>query len=136
MRSEVQSDCRLLAVYGSLRRDVAGREHPLMAPADFVDTGHFSGCLYDLGEFPGAIQADSGTVAVEIFRLLDPDTAWLRLDDYEDCHAEDPYGGMFHRAVLQVERSSGPPLSAWVYLYNKPVTESLRVISGIWVAPR
>ena len=109
-----------------------------MAPAEFLGTGRFRGCLYDLGEFPGVIlsAADTGTVEVEIFRLLDPDTAWLRLDDYEDCHAEDPHGGMFHRAVLQVERSSGPPLAAWVYLYNKPVAESLRVISGIWVAPR
>lgn len=133
MTSEIQSECRLLAVYGSLRRDPAGREHPLMAPAEFLGTGHFSGCLYDLGEFPGAIHADSGTVAVEIFRLLDPDTAWPRLDHYEDCRAEDPHAGLFQRAVLQVQRNSGTPLAAWVYLYTKPVNESHRVLSGNWV---
>ncbi|MDA1273787.1 MAG: gamma-glutamylcyclotransferase [Verrucomicrobia bacterium] len=131
-----ESDCHYVSVYGSLRRDTAGKIHPLLEPAEFLGSGWFAGTLYDLGEFPGAIvtQNLSRKVKVEIYRLLSPETAWAGLDEYEDCDPARKSDALFHRTILAVELDSGGQLSTWVYLYNRS-TETLSPIqSGDWVS--
>ncbi|GAB3268921.1 gamma-glutamylcyclotransferase [Larkinella harenae] len=91
--------------------------------SELCGTGFFSGRLYDLGTYPGAVyKAQSETVVHgEIYRLK-PDFNPLlhRLDEYE--------GDEYIRAIVPVQTNSGL-VNCWTYLFSEP-TDALTLIAS------
>lgn len=122
----------LLFVYGTLRR---GFPHPMQRDlerhAEWVDHGRLAGELFDLGGYPAAV-ADPGAeswVHGDLYRLFDPESAFMVLDQYEGC-APGRDDGEYRREVRHVDSERQGTCRAWVYLYNRPVAGLPRVASG------
>ena len=121
----------LLFVYGTLRRgaeDGLGRSprRMLEREAEWLGPARFTGRLFDLGAYPGAVPDPSGRdwVLGELLRLSRPGAALDRLDAYEGCPAG-ARDGEYRRERLWSERLGA--LWAWVYVYNRSVTGPRRV---------
>lgn len=122
-----------LFVYGTLRRGFRTPIHPLLGRyATFCGPGWVRGVLFDLGAYPGLcsdMEADS-LVTGEVYRLDHPEPLLARLDRYEG------YGPGFRRPpeyvreMREIERQDGLRVSAWVYLFNRPVRGAPRIRSG------
>jgi gamma-glutamylcyclotransferase (GGCT)/AIG2-like uncharacterized protein YtfP len=121
----------LLFVYGTLRR---GSAHPwaatLARSANWLGEGRLAGRLYDLGEYPGAVDAGDGWVRGDVYHLLNPAGLLPLLDDYEDFRADAPQLGEFRRVSRPVLLDGGESRMCWVYLYNRDVTGLTPVRDG------
>lgn len=122
----------LLFVYGSLRRDAAGKPHPLLGPdAVWQGPAHCRGRLYRVASYPGAVLDDgcADLVHGELYALPRPEAIWPVLDAWEDCapHAADPE---YQRLQITVTRPDGSRCTAWIYRYLRDVDESTRIASG------
>lgn len=117
-----------LFTYGTLMQ---GFRNPyaeqLRAAADYMGKGHFSGRLYRVEWYPGAVfeAGAAGRVHGEIYRLRSLDVL-KELDEYEDV-LEDEAASLYVRKVVPVQDSRGAATLCWVYLYNQPV-EALPLI--------
>ncbi|MEZ5730263.1 MAG: gamma-glutamylcyclotransferase family protein [Burkholderiaceae bacterium] len=58
------------------------------------------------------------------------------LDAYEACADADPRPHEYVRCVLPIERQDGPALAAWVYVYQRDVDASARIVSGDYLEER
>ncbi|WP_192579102.1 gamma-glutamylcyclotransferase family protein [Fibrisoma limi] len=67
----------------------------------------------------------------DVFRLHHPAEMLTFLDDYEDVTADGK--GIYVRELLPV-MLLGQPTTAWVYLYNRPVTQLVLIESGDFAA--
>jgi gamma-glutamylcyclotransferase (GGCT)/AIG2-like uncharacterized protein YtfP len=114
----MESNCRFLFVYGTLR---VGSSHPMAAflaeHARFVAEGKASGRLLDLGSYPGMVEAESPDdwVHGDVFELRDPESTLTALDHYEGCARANP---LYTRRQTQVTLSTGKQVMAWYYLYS------------------
>lgn len=121
-----------LFVYGTLRR---GTGHPmarfLEENARLVGHGWVAGQLYDLGNFPGLVEAENETDRVrgDLFALKDAETVLQRLDTYEGYDPNSPGPHLFERIRNVVTLDSGQPIEAWIYRYNGD-NRSRRIVSG------
>jgi gamma-glutamylcyclotransferase (GGCT)/AIG2-like uncharacterized protein YtfP len=121
----------LLATYGTLLR-VFGR-HTQLGVADrltFVTRCRWSGRLYDLGPYPGAVPGDE-TIHGELFRLRDS-TAWSLLDRYEGFDPDHEEASLFVRRSVSLTVPADR--IAQVYWYNGPLSGHKQVSSGDWAA--
>lgn len=126
-----------LFVYGSLRQAVGHSLHQLILQnADFVDSGWLQAKLYPIAGYPGAILSDQPEHQVlgEIYRLTDCQAILVALDEYEECSDRYPEPHEYRRVTTTVYCQSGTPLTAWVYLYNHPLTSTSPIPSGDWLA--
>lgn len=76
----------LLFVYGSLRRDAAGRHHPLLVEAEFAGAATVRGRLYRVSWHPGLVVDPDGPPAHgELFRIPPGrhDAIFAALNTYE-----------------------------------------------------
>lgn len=126
------ADC--LFVYGTLRK---GSRHPmhrvLAQRANFISGAVYQGRLYSLGVFPGAIPSDApgDRVYGEVYRLWQAVPSLLRrLDKYEGCSSLDGKRSLFRRTQVLVTLESGQLITAWIYLYNRPVRGLGSIPSG------
>ncbi|MCP5265524.1 MAG: gamma-glutamylcyclotransferase [Burkholderiaceae bacterium] len=116
--------------------------HGLLArSAEPIGSGSMGGRLYRLGDYPGAIPTDDPCERVqgELYRL--PGGAarlalLAALDAYEACADADPRPHEYVRCVLPIERQDGPALAAWVYVYQRDVDASARIVSGDYLEER
>lgn len=122
----------LLFVYGTLMR---GSRHPmareLEAHATYLDDASYRGRLYRISTYPGMVEsaAVEDQVFGEVFELRDP-AFLLMLDDYEGCGPDADQPAEYRRIMHAVTLDSGAQVKAWVYIYNWPVDESKRIVSG------
>lgn len=119
----------ILFVYGSLLPGLP--LHPLLTPAIPLGPGSIQGRLYDLGDYPGAVEAEEGRVHGEAYRLRDPGLL-ARLDDEEGYDPADEAASLYLRRRLPVTLADGRVLPAWVYLYAGPLEQAAPVPSGDW----
>jgi gamma-glutamylcyclotransferase (GGCT)/AIG2-like uncharacterized protein YtfP len=118
---------RLLFVYGSLRRgEPMFVELGLERALEYVSEGSFSGDLYDLGDYPGAVAAD-GMVKGEVYRIKDS-TILDALDRYEEFDPDNPQQSLFVRQRIRIPQAG----EAWTYLYNGSRKGRRRIPSGHW----
>src|SRR5262249_5253665 len=122
-----------LFVYGTLRR--AGGHpmaHFLTAHARLVGAASAPGRLYDLGAYPGMVDAadESERVRGEVYELHEPEATLTALDRYEGCGPQDPRPWLYERQLTAVTLDGGGRLSAWVYLYRGPLTGARPIPSG------
>jgi gamma-glutamylcyclotransferase (GGCT)/AIG2-like uncharacterized protein YtfP len=119
----------LLFVYGTLRRRC---RHPmarqLAQQARFVGEATVAGRLYDLGRYPGLLEASTDRVHGDVYDLGDDPAALRDLDAYEND--ESPRPAYFERQLARVLLQDGRECEAWVYWFRGPVREEQRIASG------
>lgn len=126
----------LLFVYGTLLSSV---DHPmsrcLAGEAELLGEATFTGRLYRVAWYPGLVDGAHGDVVHgELYRLKDPEQAFVRLDEFEGVTRgtssvtdEDAYA----RVERTVQTDTGSTV-AWMYLFRGDVTVLKRVAPGRW----
>jgi len=120
-----------LFVYGTLLNGSNPFGAILLANSSFVNHAKFKGNLYDIGEYPGAVAADSEDCWVHgrVFLLNNPEQTLKILDGYEGFGEGQPKPNLFIRALVEVETDE-KMLLCWIYLYNLPVHGLRQIVSG------
>jgi gamma-glutamylcyclotransferase (GGCT)/AIG2-like uncharacterized protein YtfP len=122
-----------LFVYGTLMS--GGENHLLLARhAELVGPGRMRGRFFLVDYYPGLVDSDDPAefVVGEVWRLIEPDVL-RELDDFEGCTEAPP---LFVRASREVTLDGGDSLSAWVYLYARPISGQQPIPFGDWRAFR
>lgn len=122
-----------LFVYGTLRRDAAGKTHPLLAGCThFLAEARYHGRLYRIADYPGVVPSDSPRdhVLGEVYTLEAPRMLLSRLDAYEGCGPRFPPPTEYVRRIQEVRLGDGTVLRAWIYLYNRSTSGLHRIKSG------
>ena len=122
-----------LFVYGTLMRSSWHKMSRMLAQdAEFVGEATFQGKLYLIEDYPGVIaSADpADKVFGEVHRLHKPTSLLAELDRYETCGPGFSEPTEYVREVRLVELVAGGTLEANMYVYNWPVLESHRILSG------
>jgi gamma-glutamylcyclotransferase (GGCT)/AIG2-like uncharacterized protein YtfP len=125
-----------LFVYGTLRRGLAP---PVIA--DVVNRlrvegpATIRGRLYDLGDYPGCVLDDEGgAVHGVLLEIADPGVLEA-LDAYECYAAHDAAGSLFCRTVCDAVTADARVVSAWVYVYNRDLSDARLITSGRYDRP-
>ena len=124
--------CDLLFVYGTLMR---GFDHPmaqlLSRSADFLGEASCRGRLYLIKHYPGLVLSDDPTDIVfgELYRLRQPEALLREFDMYEACGEGFAAPTEYIRQMLPVT-SEAQTAEVWTYIYNWPVSELTRIVSG------
>jgi gamma-glutamylcyclotransferase (GGCT)/AIG2-like uncharacterized protein YtfP len=115
----------LLFTYGTLRRAAGHPAHQLLAGnAELVGDGFVRGRLYQVADFPALVLDPAGVeVAGEVYRVFAPQSMLARLDHYEGCDPAPPAPSEFRRDLVEVTLHDGRTLTAWAYLYQRPLFE-------------
>ena len=93
----------------------------------YVGRCEISGCLFDLGDYPGLLLGE-GIVHAELYEIGDASVI-QRLDAYELYDSDDPEGSLYIRRLVRLAR---PDCDAWLYVYNRDVSEKACITSGDW----
>lgn len=128
-------DNEFIFVYGTLRRDLAGGMHRLLADqSEFVAYGLMQGRLYEVNGYPGALESEGTGELVfgEIYRIYDRDLLSL-LDEYEECSDNFPQPHEYERKLLEIITPGGKSLSAWGYVFKRDVMGLKWIESGDYV---
>jgi gamma-glutamylcyclotransferase (GGCT)/AIG2-like uncharacterized protein YtfP len=124
-----------LFVYGSLM-STAG--HPMGArlrrEARLLGPASICGRLYRVSWYPGAVESGDPAHRVhgELYALDDPARSLAWLDAYEGIAPGSRESGEYTRDERPALLASGEPVTAWVYLYRKPVDPAHLVADGRW----
>jgi len=110
-------DCRLLFVYGSLKRGCGLHHHLARLGARFLACVRVAAVLVERGRYPGArpTQRKGQWVRGELFELRRPARDLKVLDNVEGVIPNDPQRSEFVRALGEVLRNDGARRSAWIY---------------------
>jgi gamma-glutamylcyclotransferase (GGCT)/AIG2-like uncharacterized protein YtfP len=124
--------------YGQAARARLAQEAPQRITASTI------GQLFELGQYPGLVLAgDSATTAPvgdhladivhgQLLLLPDPSAIWPWLDAYEGIAAATPDENEYVRMLRNVTTATGAVISAWTYVYRKPVQKQHRIAAGRW----
>jgi gamma-glutamylcyclotransferase (GGCT)/AIG2-like uncharacterized protein YtfP len=134
---------RDLFVYGTLMPGCAPLAlRPVLDRAAVVGGATAPGRLYDLGRYPGLVDAASDErVRGVVLRLPDEGGAALlsHLDAYEGYVASQPDRSLFVRVAIDAtlcghaDAAGGAVLRCWVWRYNRPVGNAAPVPAGDWL---
>ena len=125
----------LVFFYGTLmagfdRRRQAGIDSKLA----YIGRGSIAAALFDLGLYPAAVPAPDATVRGEVYEMADPDSVLAALDDIEGYRPGHPDQSLYIRHQAGVHLDDGTTAPAWVYFYNAPLGQALRIPSGDYLA--
>ena len=119
---------RFLFIYGTLLQADNDFAIYLQNNSKQYANGKFKGLLYDVGEYPGAIETNNDNNYVYGCIVELKDIAVLKtIDHYED------HPNLFIRKLIEVEYDKRL-ITCWVYLYNLPVTGLQPIISGDYLS--
>jgi gamma-glutamylcyclotransferase (GGCT)/AIG2-like uncharacterized protein YtfP len=97
----------------------------------YAGRGHIRAALFDLGIYPAAVPTDDeGTVAGEVYELLDSPRVLAALDEIEGFRMGEPERSLYLRVLTDVALADGGSRAAWVYFYNAPLGRAGRIASG------
>ena len=114
--------------YGEAARSRLRREAPLRLPAST------RGALYELGRYPGLVDAASADERVhgQLVLLADAAATLPWLDEYETISAAPDADNEYARRERTVTLASGRTVTAWSYVYIRPVAGLARIPGGRW----
>lgn len=121
-----------LFVYGTLRRDAKHlMSDSLTHKAELIGSASYQGKLYKVTDYPAAVLSSNPEDKVygELYRLFNADL-WSILDDYEECSPSFIAPTEYRRLLQTVYLANGEAISAWVYLYNRSVSNLEVIESG------
>ncbi len=110
--------------------------HDLLAGySEYLSAGETQGILYALSGYPGMIESSEITDKVlgEVYKISSPGRLFALLDDYEACSDKFPFPREYIRKQLPVTLVNGEEVLAWVYLFNRDVSNLKRIKSGDYV---
>ncbi|MEZ4903207.1 MAG: gamma-glutamylcyclotransferase family protein [Spirosomataceae bacterium] len=116
-----------LFVYGTLMRGFSNRFAQKIAKnAIWIGKGTFTGHLFDLGFYPGAVYDPNTTSQVhgEVWQLADFERIIKALDTYEGVDDKTPE---YVRREVPVLLENGCEMRCWAYIFCQP-TENYEVI--------
>jgi gamma-glutamylcyclotransferase (GGCT)/AIG2-like uncharacterized protein YtfP len=122
----------LLFTYGTLRRAAGNAAHRLLADsAELVGHGSVQGQLYQATGFPVLVPNSQGVaVTGEVYRVFAPQAAFVRLDQYEGFDTASPDTSEFRRELVPVTMNDGRTVTAWAYVYQRPLFDLLPIPHG------
>ena len=122
----------LLFTYGTLRRAAGNAAHRLLADsAELVGHGAVQGQLYQATGFPVLVPNSQGVaVTGEVYRVFAPQAAFVRLDQYEGFDTASPDTSEFRRELVPVTMNNGRTVTAWAYVYQRPLFDLLPIPHG------
>lgn len=126
----VENSPSLLFVYGTLMQ---GFSNPfakkLRKNAIWRGKASFTGKLFDLGSYPGAVffPSDEGLVHGELWEITAFDSVIPSLDYYEGIHETHPE---YVRQLVSIRVEAGNEAEAWVYLYCQPIQSFVQIKHG------
>lgn len=131
-----------LFVYGTLLSGAsdtlgAAMRARLAGETSFVGAGSTPGWLYNLGDYPGLIEAeprDRALVAGEVLELRDPVVTFHWLDQYEDVDRQNPAAGLYRRVPQLALLDDGRAIRCWVYVLNQEPDEAALIQEGCWLS--
>ena len=100
--------------------------------AQWLGAASTRGTLYQVAHYPGlTVSLSAGRVYGELYEIgLDQvDELMDLLDQYEECHWQQPLPHEYRRERILVERQ-GQAVSAWAYIYNRAVDGLSKIESG------
>ena len=128
-----------LFVYGTLKStasSVLGRDMRLRLrrEARVVGPASIVGQLYDLGRYPVLVINGGMTDRVhgELIEISAPAITFPWLDAYEGIGRNASGADEYQRVEQSVEQAAGGAMTAWVYVYQKPIAGLPRIQSGRW----
>ncbi len=118
-----------LFVYGTLLDPKNPAGQFLLSNADLFDEGNFQGKLFDLGDYPGAVESNNPEDKVygSVFILKNEESVLRTLDEYEETGDQFAKPNEFIRKKTEIITGKKEKLFCWVYLYNRS-TENLSPI--------
>ncbi|THU37201.1 gamma-glutamylcyclotransferase [Niastella caeni] len=136
----MQLEIYRLFVYGSLRSGFHNSAYNYISRYFIFDgMGSVQGKLYDMGEYPGAIPCtEDYYITGELYHIAqENEFAWAmeQLDDYEGILVEPGETPLFRRELVNV-LFRNTTVTAWMYWYNRLVTNQPSIESGDYVAYR
>ena len=133
--SEEKKKIHHMFVYGTLKE---GRplDRPMFAKTRLaVKPATIIGYIYNTGWFPGVKLDGKHEVIGEVheFRSKDMKTIIPTMDSIEGYNPDRPEGNnLFNRRVVVAKTKDGKEVEAYVYEFNKDISEKHRVKSGCW----
>lgn len=130
-----------LFVYGTLlsgAQDTLGAAMRvrLQREAKIVAAASSPGRLFDLGAYPGMVEAeprDRDLVSGEVLELRDPVATFRWLDRYEDVDPDEPAAGLYRRVPHLALWHDGQTSRCWVYALNAAPAHGVNIQSGCWL---
>ncbi len=112
--------------------------HILSKHCQFVDEAFVYGQMFDLGDYPGIVMDHNRSAQVygDCFKLLDPTAALATFDDYEECGPAHPTPWLYLRETQTCYLKAGNSLKAWVYVYNRDLTDKPLIEGGDYLKYR
>lgn len=120
-------------VYGTLRKETATNMHYILASyCEYLADGYMQGRLYELDKYPGAVESKDSKDRVygELYKIVSGNEILHRLDEYEGCTNRFPEPHEYIRKRLPVTLAGGDTVVAWVYVYNRDVSNRVQIKSG------
>lgn len=122
-----------LFVYGTLRRRFSTKMSDLLSRrCEYIADACMQGKLYEIAGYPGAIISGDAKDKVygELYKIMDSSELLPVLDEHEECTDRFPEPHEYIRVKLPVNPVGGDVVTAWVYIYNRDVSNLLPVTSG------
>ena len=133
----MSSTPEFLIVYGTLQSAFMNPYAQLLHKRSrYVAPGMFTGSLYDLGDYPGAIYLPNSATYVHgsVYDIgQHRERILAELDYYEGVRSafEQPTEYIRTTIPVQCDREF---ITCWVYLYNLPVNEQALIPTGDYLA--
>ncbi|MDF1588113.1 MAG: gamma-glutamylcyclotransferase [Gammaproteobacteria bacterium] len=122
-------------VYGTLRQEtVTSMSQHLRQQCDFISTGQLQAQLFEVDGYPGAIISESANDKVigDVYR--GQHSFLQQLDRYEECSDDFAPPHDYIRQLHSVILTNGDSVSAWVYIFNRDVSNLFHIQSGDYLA--
>ncbi|MEM3381853.1 MAG: gamma-glutamylcyclotransferase family protein, partial [Candidatus Bathyarchaeia archaeon] len=94
--------------------------------------GRIQAKLYNLGEYPGAVEHRGSYVYGKVYEVKNIDKVLPLLDKYEEFYPDNPSNSLYIRKIMRVIMENGENLRAFVYIYNRNVEGKKILPTGIW----
>jgi gamma-glutamylcyclotransferase (GGCT)/AIG2-like uncharacterized protein YtfP len=120
-------------LYGTLLlEDFDPMQEVLLHYGTHVGFGLFTGILFDIDDYPGAIPDEStgSEVAGAVLRLSEAEQVLAIMDEYEGYDPDNEKESLFVRKKLSIKMESGKIKKCWIYLYNKDTCDLTRIPHG------
>ena len=128
----LQTKIRRIFVYGTLDKIPLFSELLKTEEIKYVGRGKIKARLYDLGEYPGAVEDRENRVYGKVYEISGMDKVLPQFDEYEGFYPDKPEKSLYVRKVKKVEMDDGRILKAYVYIYNRSVKGLKEIESGVW----
>lgn len=132
-----------LFVYGTLLSDArdtlgAAMRARLHSEADLIGKASTPGRLYDLGDYPGLVEAEPrgarDLISGEVLALNDATITFRWLDLYEDVDPVNPSAGLYRRVPQLALLGDQSALRCWVYVLNAVPSDAPLIAGGCWLS--